>query len=103
MGYKIIRQSLSGVMDEADEKLVSEIHAVLQKHKKPEWTNFKGIRVIQSGSAIHIDGFVYLPQDFTVLQADHSLKEIHELLVSHFGSSTETAFVVRAAKLEMEI
>lgn len=98
MGYKIIRKSLSGVMDEADEKLVSEIHAVLQKYKKPEWTNFKGIRVIQSGSAIHIDGFVYLPQDFTVLQADHSLKEIHELLVSHFGSSTETAFVVRAAR-----
>ena len=98
MGYKIVRKSLSGVMDEADEKLVEQIHHILQNHQKPEWTRFKGIRVIQSGSAIHIDGFVYLPQDFTVLQADHCLTEIHELLVDHFGPSTETAFVVRAAR-----
>lgn len=98
MGYKIVRKSLSGVMDEADEQLVEEIKTILENNKKNEWLRFKGIRVIQSGSTIHIDGFVYLPSNFTVLQADQNLREIHELLVEHFGNTTETAFVVRAGE-----
>lgn len=98
MGYKIVRKSLSGMMDEADEELVKEIIEILLKSKKPEWVRFKGIRVIQSGSIIHIDGYVYLPPDFTVLAADQTLREIHDLLVLNFGDGTETAFVVRAAK-----
>jgi cation diffusion facilitator family transporter len=100
MGYRIIRKSLSGVMDEADEQLINEIKTILRDNQKPEWTRFKGIRVIQSGNVIHIDGFVYLPPHFTVLEADQSLREIHELMVRHFGVGTETAFVVRAAKKE---
>jgi cation diffusion facilitator family transporter len=100
MGYRIIRKSLSGVMDEADEQLINEIKTILRDNQKPEWTRFKGIRVIQSGKVIHIDGFVYLPPHFTVLEADQSLREIHELLVRHYGDGTETAFVVRAAKKE---
>jgi cation diffusion facilitator family transporter len=98
MGYKIVRKSLSGMMDEADEELVKEIIEILGRNKKPEWVRFKGIRVIQSGSIIHIDGFVYLPPDFTVFAADQTLREIHDLLVLNFGDGTETAFVVRAAK-----
>lgn len=98
MGYRIVRKSLSGVMDEADEHLVNEIITILKDNQKPEWTRFKGIRVLQSGNIIHIDGFVYLPPHFTVLEADQSLREIHELLVKHYGDGTETAFVVRASK-----
>lgn len=98
MGYRIVRKSLSGVMDEADEQLVKEIKSILENHKKPEWLRFKGIRVIRSGSTIHIDGFVYLPSNYTVLQADQNITEIHELMVEHFGNSTETAFVVRAGE-----
>ncbi len=96
MGYTIVRKSLSGMMDEADEKLVTEIEAILEKNKKLEWQRFKGIRVMQSGSTIHIDGFVYLPPELTVKEADQHLKDIHELMVLHFGDTTETAFVVRA-------
>lgn len=98
IGYRIVRKSLSGVMDEADEHLVNEIITILKDNQKPEWTRFKGIRVLQSGNIIHIDGFVYLPPHFTVLEADQSLREIHELLVKHYGDGTETAFVVRASK-----
>jgi cation diffusion facilitator family transporter len=98
MGYKIIRKALSGVMDEADEALVEEITQVLLESKQPEWKRFKGIRVIRSGSNIHIDGIVYLPADMPVKEAEICLIAIHELLVEKYGEFTETAFIVRAEK-----
>jgi len=45
MGYKIIRKSLGGVMDEADEKLISEIKTILKKNKHEAWKDIKAIRV----------------------------------------------------------
>ncbi len=98
MGYRIIRKSLGGVMDEADIKLIEDIEVVLTQKRQPEWKRFKGIRVIRSGTNIHIDGIVYLPAEMTVQRADQCLREIHELLAEKYGPQTETAFVIRAEK-----
>jgi cation diffusion facilitator family transporter len=98
MGYKIIRKALSGVMDEADEALIKEIQNELEEKRQPNWKRFKGIRVIRSGSNIHIDGIVYLPADMTVKEAEVCLIKIHTILVEKYGEFTETAFIVRAEK-----
>lgn len=98
MGYKIIRKALSGVMDEADADLVAEINQLLVDKRKPEWKKFKGIRVIRSGSIIHVDGIVYLPSEMTVKDAELCLSQIHSVLVDKYGEFTETAFIVRAER-----
>lgn len=96
MGYRIIRKALGGVMDEADEQLVDEIMHLLSQKKQPEWKRFKGIRVIRSGSNIHVDGIVYLPSEMTVAGADQCLRDIHEIVAEKYGAQTETAFIIRA-------
>lgn len=96
MGYKIIRKALGGVMDETDVKLVQEIKDVLAHNKQPDWLAFENIRVIKSGSLIHIDGIVVLPKGMTVEQAQQKLGDIQNLMTQHFGEETETAFVVHA-------
>lgn len=96
MGYKIIRKSLGGVMDEADVLLVQEIKNVLHQDKQNDWLGFENIRVIKSGSHIHIDGVLFLPREMTVEQAQEVLITIQKLMVQHFGAETETAFVVNA-------
>jgi cation diffusion facilitator family transporter len=98
MGYKIIRKALSGVMDEADESLIQEIIQVLEEKRHESWKRFKGIRVIRSGSNIHIDGIVYLPAEMSVKEAEICLVNIHEILLEKYGEFTETAFIVRAEK-----
>jgi divalent metal cation (Fe/Co/Zn/Cd) transporter len=85
-------------MDEADEELVTEIKQLLLDKSEPEWRRFKGIRVIRSGSNIHIDGIVYLPAEMPVKEAEICLVNIHEILVEKYGEFTETAFIVRAEK-----
>jgi cation diffusion facilitator family transporter len=96
MGYKIIRKALGGVMDETDVKLVQEIKDVLAHNKQPDWLAFENIRVIKSGSLIHIDGIIVLPKGMTVEQAQQKLGDIQNLMTQHFGEETETAFVVHA-------
>ncbi len=37
VGYKIVRKSLSGIMDEADPDLLKAVVEVLAKNRKKEW------------------------------------------------------------------
>lgn len=61
IGYGIIRKALSGIMDEADLVMVSDLAAYLEKHRKNEWIDIHNVRIQQHGSTLHIDGHITLP------------------------------------------
>src|SRR5690606_30627877 len=60
-GYTLLRKSIAGLMDESDTKLVSEIAAILQKHRKDDWIDVHNLRVQRYGHELHIDCHVTLP------------------------------------------
>jgi cation diffusion facilitator family transporter len=51
-GYKIIRQSLAGIMDEQDMKLLKEIIITLNAHRKVNWIDLHNFRIIKYGLCI---------------------------------------------------
>lgn len=61
VGYKIIRKSLSGIMDESDLESVSKIAEFLNRIRKPDWIDVHNVRIQQHGSQLHIDGHMTLP------------------------------------------
>ncbi|HWK99391.1 MAG TPA: cation diffusion facilitator family transporter, partial [Parapedobacter sp.] len=60
-GYKLLRKSIAGLMDESDTKLVSEIAAILQHYRKDDWIDVHNLRVQRYGHELHIDCHVTLP------------------------------------------
>jgi cation diffusion facilitator family transporter len=88
-GYKIVRKSIGGIMDEADEILIQKIACNLNENKKSNWIDFHNLRVIKYGPKFHIDLHLTLPYYFTVEEAHQEIEEVNELLNSFFHDQVE--------------
>lgn len=88
-GYKVLRKSISGIMDETDVALVKEVIGVLQQNRKPQWVDLHNLRVIHYGNMMHIDAHMTLPWYYTVAQADHEIQALEELITKHFKNQVE--------------
>jgi len=88
-GYKILRQSLAGIMDEADLDLLKKLVALLNNNRKPNWVDIHNLRVIKYGSLMHIDCHITLPWYANLRESHHELDMLGELIKKEFGDALE--------------
>lgn len=88
-GYKIVRSSLSGILDETDTTLVNDIIAILNKNRQDNWIDIHNLRVIKYGAALHIDCHVTLPWYFNLQQAHEEITKIDDLVNHHLPNKVE--------------
>jgi len=88
-GYKIVRQSLAGIMDEADMELLEEVIAEINKDRNKHWIDLHNLRVIKYGALMHIDCHLTVPWFFNVNKAHAVVDEFTRLIKNKFGDSVE--------------
>lgn len=88
-GYKIIRSSLAGIMDEADKKLLGELVSYLNEHRRENWIDLHNLRVIKYGGVLHVDCHLTVPWYLNVLEAHVEVDELSRLIRNRFGESLE--------------
>jgi cation diffusion facilitator family transporter len=88
-GYRVVRKSLSGIMDETDEAVVSEVIQFLQHHRRPQWIDMHNLRIIQYGDVLHIDAHMTMPWYYTVADGEREIHQVEDLIKRHFGSKVE--------------
>lgn len=87
--YKIIRDSISGIMDETDQKLIQNLIEMLQEKRIPCWIDFHNLRIIRYGAMLHIDLHLTLPFYLTVEEAHDEMERIDKLMNLHFSDRVE--------------
>lgn len=88
-GYKIIRASVAGMMDEADEVLLSKLIEYINNNRKENWVDLHNLRVIKYGSLLHIDCHLTVPWYLNVHQAHTAIDELSFLIKHKFGDRVE--------------
>ena len=88
-GYKIIRQSLAGIMDEQDMQLLQEIVNVLNKNRRVNWIDLHNFRIIKYGSHLHIDCHLTVPWYLNVHEAQEEIDTLINLITTQFGATIE--------------
>ncbi len=88
-GYKVMRKSLAGIMDEADLSLLTDLIQYLQEHRKNAWIDLHNLRMIQYGNTLHLDGHLTLPWYYNVQEAHHEIEELDNLIKNRFGNAIE--------------
>jgi cation diffusion facilitator family transporter len=88
-GYKIIRASLAGIMDEADMILLEKMVNILEKNRRDNWIDLHNLRVIKYGNVLHIDCHLTVPWYLNIHQAHSEIDELGKLIRSNFGESLE--------------
>lgn len=88
-GYRIIRTSLAGIMDEADMALLEKLVNILSRNKKENWIDLHNLRVIKYGNVLHIDCHLTVPWYLNINQAHEEIDELAKLIRSNFGEAVE--------------
>lgn len=88
-GYRIVRKSLAGIMDEADFDLLEEVVELLEAKRKPSWIDVHNLRVIKYGTKLHVDTHMTIPWYIDVRAAHDVMTEIEEVIREHFGERIE--------------
>lgn len=89
VGYKIVRQSIAGIMDEADHYLLDKIVALFQSSRRESWIDLHNLRIIKYGSTLHLDCHLTVPWYFNVHEAHQEIDELVRLVKENFGESIE--------------
>ncbi|MEO8117606.1 MAG: cation diffusion facilitator family transporter [Bacteroidota bacterium] len=88
-GYKIIRKSLAGIMDEADEKLLQDLVSLLNDNRHAKWIDLHNLRVIKYGPVLHIDCHMTVPWYLNVREAHTEIDALILLIKTRFGDAVE--------------
>lgn len=88
-GYKIIRASLAGIMDEADMELLKHMVKLLNANRRENWIDIHNLRVIKYGSLLHLDCHLTVPWYLNVQEAHVELDALRSLIKKEFGDAFE--------------
>ncbi|XHC44550.1 cation diffusion facilitator family transporter [Cyclobacterium xiamenense] len=79
-GYVLVRQSVAGLMDESNPKIVNLAVRILNRHRKANWIDIHNMRVQQYGGDSHIDLHLTLPYYFDLVRVHDEVEEVEEVL-----------------------
>nr|WP_314286860.1 cation diffusion facilitator family transporter [uncultured Capnocytophaga sp.] len=91
-GYQIVRKALSGIMDEKDEALFTELVNILQANRKTEWIDIHNMRIQQFGAHLHIDAHITLPYYYSLKEAHQEMENVIHLLAKKVERTIEFNF-----------
>ena len=88
-GYKILRSSVAGIMDEADADLLKKLIVLLNKNRKENWVDLHNLRVIKYGTVLHLDCHLTVPWYLNIHEAHNEIDALASLVRDEFGESVE--------------
>jgi len=88
-GYKIIRTSVAGIMDEADLSLLNSLVDSFNRNRQENWIDLHNLRFIKYGSMLHCDCHLTVPWYLNVSEAHEEVESFAKLIRNEFGETVE--------------
>lgn len=88
-GYKLIRKSAGGLMDESDFERIDEIIQILNNNRRDAWIDIHNFRTQRYGSEFHIDCHVTLPYYYDLNHVHEEISKIDTLVNQKEAVRTE--------------
>lgn len=88
-GVKIIKTSVDGIMDKADEVLLQNVIQTINANRNTNWVDVHNLRIVKYGTVLHIDAHLTLPWYFNVLEAHKEIEQLTAMVQQHYGALVE--------------
>lgn len=86
-GYKLMRESVGGLMNETDKNILDKIVTMLIRIKREYWIDIHHLRFLKSGERIFVDFHIILPYYFSIKQSHLEEQYIESELMKIFPNS----------------
>lgn len=84
-GYKILKETTSNLMDEADFKIIKQFGELITTNQSDEWIDVHNFRLIKYGNTFHIDCDLVLPWNTYLSAAHEEGEKLKLLMVKNFS------------------
>ena len=91
-GFKIVRESTGGLMDEQDTAVIHDLAQSLEKNRTAGIINIHKLRVIRSGRFHHVDAHLVVPEYWDVAHVHDVTEAFEEGVVRDYEFDGELAF-----------
>jgi cation diffusion facilitator family transporter len=88
-GFKIIRTSVAGIMDETDIILLNNLVDLLNNNRRENWIDLHNLRIIKYGSTIHLDCHLTVPWYLNVNEAHAEIEALAGIVKNKYGEAVE--------------
>ncbi|WP_304236237.1 cation diffusion facilitator family transporter [Jiulongibacter sediminis] len=88
-GYRIVKKSISGLMDELDEKTFVQLLEILNKNREDRWIDVHNLRVQKYGPDIHVDCHLTLPYYLSLEEAHEEVSRFERMVQSNYPFDVE--------------
>ena len=79
-GYKILKETTSHLMDEADFKLIEDFGKTIEDNRKDVWIDIHNFKLVKYGDSYHINCDLVLPWNMLLADAHNEGEKFKELL-----------------------
>jgi cation diffusion facilitator family transporter len=79
-GYKIVRTSVAGIMDETNPEMIEKVGGIFNKYRKDVWIDVHNVRIIQYGNSLHIDAHITMPWYMSVKESHDEISMVAALV-----------------------
>jgi cation diffusion facilitator family transporter len=88
-GYKIVKQSIKGLLDAADTENLEEVVKVLQENSRSAWIDLQNMRASHHGMYLYIDCHITMPWYWNLRKVDEQVREAEEVVNKYFKERVE--------------
>lgn len=79
-GIKILKKTISNLVDKVDEKELESIAQDINNSKNDNWIDIHNLRVVSYGSSLHIDCDLTLPSFYTIKQGHEETEKLRKAI-----------------------
>lgn len=91
-GYRIVRKSIGGLIDEVDLKALEKLATALAKCRVPGLIDIHNLRVIRAGNFHHVDAHLVVPEFWDVAKTHRETQDFEKRVVTAYPWDGEIAF-----------
>lgn len=91
-GAGLVRKAAGELLDREDHDLLRQLVDAFNEAKVPGLAGLHRLRALRHGSQVHVDGHVFVPENWTVRQAHEALDAFERVVRDRTGLTAEIAF-----------
>lgn len=88
-GFKLIRESITSLLDKADYEKLDQLILILNKNRNVKWIDVHNLRVLKYGSQLHVDCHITLPWYDSLEEAHAEVESMEKLVKENIDSDVE--------------
>jgi len=83
-GYKILKETTSNLMDEADLKMIENFGVLFEKNRNENWIDIHNLKLVKYGNIYHINCDLVLPYYLNISKAHEEGEKLKQILTENY-------------------